>query len=211
MDVLLSFAAMWGMPLLFVVSGMGIWYSLRSRTIGAFAGERVRRLLVPLVFGLLVIVPPQVWTWLRGDPEYDESYWEFLPRFFDIKLTLGSFPFVIGDDPATGLFEPGHLWFLVVLLAFSLLFLPIFWYLRQPAGGALVKRLAQRADHLWVIAAAGLPFGVLDAAFVEHGQEDVEHFGVCLLDFVEQQHRERRRAHRRRQPALLFVTHVAGG
>lgn len=73
-DVLLSFAAMWGMPLLFVVSGMGIWYSLRSRTIGAFAGERVRRLLVPLVFGLLVIVPPQVWTWLRGDPEYDESY-----------------------------------------------------------------------------------------------------------------------------------------
>ena len=59
-DVLLSFAAMWGMPLLFVVSGMGIWYSLRSRTIGAFAGERVHRLLVPLVFGMLVIVPPQV-------------------------------------------------------------------------------------------------------------------------------------------------------
>ena len=164
-DVLLSFAATWGMPLLFVVSGMGIWYSLRSRTIGAFAGERVRRLLVPLVFGLLVIVPPQVWTWLRGNPAYDESYWDFLPRFFDIKLTFGSFPFVLGDDPATGLFEPGHLWFLVVLLAFSLLFLPVFWYLRQPAGQELVKRLAQHADHLWVIAAAGLPFGVLDAVF----------------------------------------------
>ena len=164
-DILLSFAAMWGMPLLFVVSGLGIWYSLRSRTIGTFAGERVRRLLVPLVFGLLVIVPPQVWTWLRGDPEYNESYWEFLPRFFDIKLTFGSFPFVLGDDPAAGLFEPGHLWFLVILLAFSLLFLPIFWYLRRPAGRDLVNRLARHADHLWVIAAAGLPFGVLDAVF----------------------------------------------
>ena len=50
-------------------------------------------------------------------------------------------PFVLGDDPAAGLFEPGHLWFLVVLLAFSLLFLPIFWYLRQPAGGALSNGL----------------------------------------------------------------------
>jgi len=164
-DVLLSFAAMWGMPLLFVVSGMGIWYSLRSRPIGEFAGERVRRLLVPLVFGLLVVVPPQVWTWLRGDPTYDETYWEFLPRFFDVKLTLGRFPFVIGDAPGAGLFEPGHLWFLVVLLAFSLLLIPVFWYLRQPAGMGMINRLARHADHIWVIAVVGLPFGVLDAVF----------------------------------------------
>ena len=36
----ISFAALWGMPLLFVVAGMGIWYSLRSRTPNAFAQKR---------------------------------------------------------------------------------------------------------------------------------------------------------------------------
>ena len=65
-SIAMAFAAMWGMPLLFVISGMGIWYSLRSRTMKAFSWERVRRLLVPLVFGVLVIVPPQIWTRLRA-------------------------------------------------------------------------------------------------------------------------------------------------
>ncbi len=36
--------AAWGMPLQFVISGMGICYSLRSRSAGAFARERLRRL-----------------------------------------------------------------------------------------------------------------------------------------------------------------------
>ena len=31
-DAAIGFAATWGMPLLFVIAGMGIWYSLRSRT-----------------------------------------------------------------------------------------------------------------------------------------------------------------------------------
>jgi hypothetical protein len=162
--IALAFAGMWGMPLLFVISGMGIWYSLRSRTIRAFASERVRRLLIPLVFGVLVIVPPQIWTRLRTDPAYDESYWQFLPRFFDVRFDLASFPFVIRDD-ATGLFEPGHLWFVVVLFVFSLLLLPVIWWLRTPAGLRLIDRLADRADHFWLIAAGGIPFGVLDAAF----------------------------------------------
>jgi peptidoglycan/LPS O-acetylase OafA/YrhL len=42
--VVLGFGAAWGMPLLFLISGMGIWYSLRSRTAGMFARERLRRL-----------------------------------------------------------------------------------------------------------------------------------------------------------------------
>jgi len=163
-SVTVSFAAMWGMPLLFVISGMGIWYSLRLRTLKAFSWERVRRLLVPLVFGVLVIVPPQIWTRLRGDPAYNESYWEFLRRFFDVEFTPGGFPFVVGSGPTTELFEWGHLWFVVLLFAFSLLLLPVIWYLQRPAGLRMIDRLAERTDRLWVIVVAGLPFAVLDAA-----------------------------------------------
>jgi peptidoglycan/LPS O-acetylase OafA/YrhL len=163
-SIAIAFAAMWGMPLLFVISGMGIWYSLRSRTMKAFSWERVRRLLVPLVFGVLVIVPPQIWTRLHADPGYDESYWQFLPRFFDVQFTPGAFPFIVGGDPATALFEWAHLWFVVLLFAFSLLLLPVIWFLRKPAGQRAIDRFAERTDHLWVIVAAGVPFAVLDAA-----------------------------------------------
>ncbi len=62
---MLAFGATWGMPLLFVIAGMGVWYSLRSRTPGGFAGERLRRLGVPLLAGLLTLVPLQVYLGQR--------------------------------------------------------------------------------------------------------------------------------------------------
>jgi len=163
--IALSFAAMWGMPLLFVIAGMGMSYSLRTRTAKAFAWERIRRLLVPLVFGVAVIVPPQIWTRLRGDPGYDESYWQFLTRFFDTTFDMANFPLIIKADPAANLFEPAHLWFVVLLFAFSLLLVPVIWALRRPAGSQLVNRLADGVDHFWLIVLAGLPLGILDAAF----------------------------------------------
>ncbi|MDH3249418.1 MAG: acyltransferase [Acidimicrobiia bacterium] len=163
--IALFFMALWGMPLLFVIAGTGMWYSLRSRSAGQFARERVRRLLVPLIFGVVVIVPPQVWTRLRGDAGYAESFWEFLPRFFDVEFTMRSFPFVVWGDPATGLFETGHLWFVVVLFAYSLLLLPMIRLLRRPSGLRMIDRVAESVDRWWVLLLAGIPFAALDVVF----------------------------------------------
>ncbi len=163
-DVLISFAALWGMPLLFVVSGMSMANSLRSRSTKQFGVERVRRLLVPLIFGVVVVVPPQIWTRLRSDPTYDESYLRFVPRFLDVRLAPSNFPFVVGDDPTTGLFEWGHLWFLLLLFSWSLLILPVIRYLQSPGGQRLVDRVADRVDRFWAIVAAGLPFALLEGA-----------------------------------------------
>ena len=162
-SICISFAALWGMPLLFVIAGMGIWFSLRSRTAKEFAQERIRRLLVPLVFGVLVIVPPQVWSELRGDPAYQESYWRFLTRFFDVEFRPSGFPFLMGDDRSTGLFEWGHLWFLVLLFVFSLALLPLIWYLRRPSGLRILDRLAEKVDRFWVVLAGGIPLAFFDA------------------------------------------------
>lgn len=216
--VAVSFAAMWGMPLLFVISGMGIWYSLRSRTMTAFSWERVRRLLIPLVFGVLVIVPPQIWTRLRADPEYDESYWQFLPRFFDVDFTPGGFPFVVASDPSTGLFEWAHLWFVVLLLAYSVLLLPAIWCLRRPAGVRAVERLAGRADRLWVVVAAGLPFAVLDAAFgAEEGLAGWSRYSYALFILygyvlaTDRRFGQAMRRHRRSALILGVLTFAAVG
>ncbi|NNK67391.1 MAG: acyltransferase [Rhodobacteraceae bacterium] len=163
--IALGFAATWAMPLLFVIAGMGIWFSLRSRTMRVFAIERLRRLLVPLLFGIAVIVPPQIWLRLHIDPTYDESYWAFLPRFFDIRLDFADFPLFIGSDPTEGLFEPAHLWFLIVLFVFTFLLAPLIWFLRRPIGLQVINRLAAQSNKFWVIVLAGLPIGLLEAAY----------------------------------------------
>jgi glucan biosynthesis protein C len=138
--VFVAFGATWGMPLLFVVSGMGVWYSLGSRGPWAFAQERVRRLLVPLLVGVLAIVPLQVYLGLRRAGDVG-SYTGFYRRWLKVRLSP-DFPFVVKAARPDGLFETGHLWFLVCLLAFSLLLLPGFVFLRRPGGRRLLERLA---------------------------------------------------------------------
>jgi glucans biosynthesis protein C len=159
--VFLAFGATWGMPLLFLISGMGVCYSLRSRSPTAFARERLRRLGIPLVVGLLTLVPLQVYLGLRraGDPS---SYASFYARFWDVRPSLSDFPFVVTAAPGTGVFETGHLWFLVCLLAFSLLFLPGFTFLRAPRGIRLVERLAGLLARPGALLLLALPLAAVE-------------------------------------------------
>ena len=57
----MRFVNRWRMPLIFVVSGAAIALALGSRSPRTFTLDRVKRLLVPLVFGMVVIVPPQIY------------------------------------------------------------------------------------------------------------------------------------------------------
>ncbi|MEV4349905.1 acyltransferase [Actinoplanes sp. NPDC049596] len=103
----------WAMPALFLIAGLGSWHSIGRRGTRGFVVERLLRLGVPLVFAALTIVPiPQ---WIRYGAS--EPYPEFLRRYFDVHLGLSEFPFLVRGD----LFETGHLWFVVLLLAFSLM------------------------------------------------------------------------------------------
>jgi fucose 4-O-acetylase-like acetyltransferase len=58
-DWVISFTGVWHMPLLFFLAGCSTYFALRKRTAGQYALERVKRLLVPLIFGIFVLVPPQ--------------------------------------------------------------------------------------------------------------------------------------------------------
>ncbi|MDG4824145.1 acyltransferase family protein [Asanoa sp. WMMD1127] len=116
--VIAGFAVVWAMPALFLIAGFGSWHSMRRRGPGGFARERLQRLGVPLLVAILTFLPVPVWLRLKAaDAGYDESYLHFLPKFYDVRLDLADFPFVVGGE----YFETGHLWFVVLLLAFSLL------------------------------------------------------------------------------------------
>ncbi|RMB51419.1 acyltransferase-like protein [Sphingomonas sp. PP-CE-3A-406] len=100
----------WRLTLLFVVSGYASRALLaRSRGVGGFFANRCSRLLVPLLFGIVVIVPPQPWVELVTKHAYAGSYWMFWSHDY--------FRF----DTLAGLSLPtwNHLWFVVYLWAYT--------------------------------------------------------------------------------------------
>ncbi|MFF3203560.1 acyltransferase family protein [Streptomyces sp. NPDC002962] len=138
--VVAGLGVVWAMPMLFVVAGLGARHSIGRRGPGGFARERLLRLGVPLVLATLTIVPVPQWLRLRAaDPGYDEPYGRFWLRFLDVRPDPGDFPFVLRGE----YFETGHLWFVVLLLAFCLLLAPVAGPLASGApriGDAVARR-----------------------------------------------------------------------
>ena len=62
-----------------------------------------------------------------------------------------------------------------------------------------------RNEHSRVGEVDGAPFAVGQAAIIQHLQEHVPHLRMCLLDFVEQNHRVGLAAHSFRQLTALIM------
>jgi hypothetical protein len=157
------FLKLWAMPLMFLVAGAGAWYSLATRTAGSFIRERLGRLLVPLAVGVLVVVPLQVYYALRARDEEVGPYWRFLGRFFDVHPVI-NFPLFLEGGTPDQLFQLGHLWFLHYLLAFSLLLLPVFRYLRTDSGQQLLELVGDRSQRPAGLLLLGLPVVLVEVA-----------------------------------------------
>jgi peptidoglycan/LPS O-acetylase OafA/YrhL len=165
--VFLLWGSLWGMPLLFLVSGMGARYAMRTRSPAAFARERLARLGIPFIVGLVVLVPPMFYLERLAQPAFHESYWRFWLSFVNVPaLARGLLPNGSWRSGGTE-FDPAHLWFLYVLLVFSLVLLPLFSYLRGPRGTPLTGRLAGIAgrDSSVVMLAAAIPLMAVEALF----------------------------------------------
>ncbi len=99
----------WRLMIIFAVSGFASAAMLqRFPSVGAFFRERSRRLLIPLLFGSLVLVPPQGWVRMEVSGHH-QSMLHF--------LTHEEFAF----HKIAGQFFPNweHLWFLGYLWAYT--------------------------------------------------------------------------------------------
>jgi hypothetical protein len=115
----MRFLNQWRLPILFVISGMGTYYALAKRTGLQFSAERIKRLLLPLVFGMIVVIPPQVYIERIAKDQFSGTYFDFWPS----EAFLGVYP--------VGNLSWHHLWFLPYLLVFSLILSPVFLYLKK--------------------------------------------------------------------------------
>lgn len=115
------------MLLLFVVSGFATRALLaRSAGPGRFLATRSRRLLLPLLFGMCVIVVPQPWFEARTKLGYPHGFLHFcLHDYFDF-------------DGSDGIATPAlfHLWFVAYIWVYSVV---------AALGAAFLPRRAQAA------------------------------------------------------------------
>ena len=107
------FLSRFRMPLLFFISGAVTHVMLQKRTAVQFIGLRFRRLFIPLLFGVLLVVPIQVYM-ERVNQGFKGNFLDFYPSIF----STGPYP--------KGNFSWHHLWFIAYLFVYDVLFAPIF-------------------------------------------------------------------------------------
>jgi glucans biosynthesis protein C len=124
------FLSKWRMPLLFFISGIGTTFVLNQFTTNQYFRQRTKRLFVPLLFGIFLVVPPQIYFERIFKGIQYTSYFEFYPSIF----TTGVYP--------NGNFSWHHLWFIAYLFIYSILAIPLFLFLKSKNGKDLVKFVA---------------------------------------------------------------------
>lgn len=103
----------WRLSLLFLVSGYAsrAMLSKASISISGFMKQRSARLLIPLVAGIVLIIPPQAWAELRFRGVIDEGF---------LTFWLGDY---FRFSPIDGVMVPtyNHLWFILYLFVYTAL------------------------------------------------------------------------------------------
>jgi glucan biosynthesis protein C len=128
LDVWKEFATTWGMPLILIISGASVFYALNVVRTGTYLKGLFARLFLPLVVGIFTHIALQVYLEDVQNGTFTGSFWQFYPHYFEGMYGFG------GNFAWMGL----HLWYLEILFIFSLLFLPLFLWLKKTNVGRIV-------------------------------------------------------------------------
>jgi peptidoglycan/LPS O-acetylase OafA/YrhL len=143
----------WHMPLLFLLAGQSAWLALGRMTGRRYIIDRLRRLLIPFVVGVVAVVPLGQYAAARHHGTSGGSLADFWPRYWAgvVDTDLAGF---------TGGFAIAHLWFLAVLFMITVVSLPLLAYWRTPDGVAQRQRLTRIATQPLVLGALPLIGGL---------------------------------------------------
>jgi len=140
----------WRLALLFFISGVAIHFATdKADSLGRFARSRLVRLGLPVLFGIYVWVMPQAYYQVRQSGEFTGSLLDFYPAYVSIEQSFSTI------TPTWN-----HLWYLVYVLAYILLILPLLPWLRRVPQSRFWQALVSRP--VVVIAVTILPFVVVE-------------------------------------------------
>lgn len=114
-NILSSFIVLvssWMMPVLFVIAGMSARYALEKRNVRDFIKERISKILIPFMSGLILLIPFQTLYARKFFFDYNGGTMDNLKYFFTHISDLNGYD---------GMFTFGHLWFLLYLFMIALI------------------------------------------------------------------------------------------
>ena len=167
----------WRMPLLLFISGAGTIFASSRRNKKEFTLERSKRLLIPLIFAMLVIVPPQIYF---ERIKNFVSYFDFYPTVFEF------IPYPMG-----GSFSWHHMWFVLYLFVFSMIAIPLISFLNSYRSVNFITKLENYLSKKWgyssYIILIILTQVILRPYFPEETHSltnDWAYFTFCLIFFI---------------------------
>lgn len=149
----------WRLPLLFLVSGYAsaaLFAKLAGS--GAFARSRSARLLIPLVVGVMLIIPPQPWIELMGQHGYREGFLHFWGHDY--------FRFGALDGIILPTWQ--HLWFVVYLWVYTILAAGVLAWVPISVRNAIADGAARLLGGWRIIAVPLAGWLLLRAIFPDH-------------------------------------------
>ena len=105
---------LWRMDLVFLVSGLAFGFLRRGQSPGALLAQRSLRLLLPLAFGMAVVVPFQPYAQALAQGLVEPGFGDFLLRYY----TGGPWPPGAFDGWEAGV-TWNHLWYLPYLWLYT--------------------------------------------------------------------------------------------
>ncbi len=137
----MSMLNVWRIPILFLVSGMGVFFAMQRRTNMELLKDRALRILLPWVFGTATLgaLCASLDQYARGE-------------------TIHYVP------------EPYHLWFLLNIVVYVLLFFGVFRWIHNRPDGAVLESTRALLKNGWFVPVFALP------GFVSTGLMQPEHF-----------------------------------
>ncbi len=158
------------MPLLFLLAGMSTKYALKKRSYGKYIIERVKRLIVPFVFGVLVFCPIMAYIGDKTNFGYDGGFFAHYKIFFTKWTDLSGFD---------GGFGVGQFWFLYFLFVISLVSLLIIFI----CGKIFRKKRDISGIPFWVVCIMVIPLPFLYDLLSVGGKSFAEYLYIFLLGY----------------------------
>jgi hypothetical protein len=143
----------WRLALLFLVSGVATRFMLRKTAAGALMRSRSSRLLIPLLFGMYVIVPPQAWIQIVEALGYEGGFFDFYLKHY---FTFGK---AFCPNPCIILPTWNHLWFVAYLWVYTMA-LGLVLMAMPDLAGAIERWLAPLLSGVWLLIVPSLLFGL---------------------------------------------------
>ncbi|MFT7096900.1 MAG: peptidoglycan/LPS O-acetylase OafA/YrhL [Glaciecola sp.] len=163
----------WRMGLLWIISGMSFAHMCKGKSLFALAIKRSNQILLPLLVGVLFIVPVQLFVQMKQAGDMPLNFTEFVyafyiqPKHYFAQYTSGIWP----------RFDVNHLWFLRSLWRFSMVILILSPLLQSKLFKKYISLIA--ANVLSLVLLIATPVVLVDVFF--EGEEVREYYGFALL------------------------------